>query len=451
MPGTERDEIMASMEIYYTAVCSIDDREFKGKYTLDGLSKEEENAYKKMKLLRYSIEDVSDLQAAFARAGNAIKDILNKKLSGEYDVDTLQSELKLELCIEENLDTYTIPELDPTVAEASLRFLCSQKSVDYDDIHGYVLENEDYYNGEPELLYLAYRVARDTGRQDCVDRFIEDYLEEITGSYVIYCDTPGCEFKREFASDGDRLVEDEVRDVLWEFSDKIYNYKIDEDDVRAMGSAFYDDINTDFQNGWGYTWEEPEIYLKTLDKDGKEIDTETVDPDKVLSDAYDECQAESGFGGLVDEYIVLAFKKFEKSSSWHFGLVAGDKVIKDISDWPEPVKDSKGHVKWVKNGIRFIPTVWFGPGKAKIDKHWKINGAVYMPYSRDFWFGKDQLKYLVEVSYSGFSFDYHSYEFNMEKIRNTCPVKFDETDTKTSLTDKIVQFFLAEYKNGRKC
>jgi len=165
---------------------------------LDALSEEEENAYKKMKLLRYSIEDVSDLQAAFARAGNAIKDILNKKLSGEYDVDTLQSELKLELCIEENLDTYTIPELDPTVAEASLRFLCSQKSVDYDDIHGYVLENEDYYNGEPELLYLAYRVARDTGRQDCVDRFIEDYLEEITGSYVIYCDTPGCEFKREF-------------------------------------------------------------------------------------------------------------------------------------------------------------------------------------------------------------------------------------------------------------
>ena len=139
MPGTERDEIMASMEIYYTAVCSIDDREFKGKYTLDGLSKEEENAYKKMKLLRYSIEDVSDLQAAFARAGNAIKDILNKKLSGEYDVDTLQSELKLELCIEENLDTYTIPELDPTVAEASLRFLCSQKSVDYDDIHGCIL------------------------------------------------------------------------------------------------------------------------------------------------------------------------------------------------------------------------------------------------------------------------------------------------------------------------
>ena len=152
----------------------------------------------------------------------------------------------------------------------------------------------------------------------------------------------------------------------------------------------------------------------------------------------------------MDEYIVLAFEKFEKESSWHFGLVAGDKVIKDISDWPEPVKDSKGRVKWVKNGIRFIPTVWFGPGKAGIDKHWKINGAVYLPYSQDFWFGKDQLKYLVEVSYSGFSFDYHSYEFNMEKIRNTCPVKFDETDTKTSLTDKIVQFFLAEYNEKVK-
>lgn len=66
-------------------------------------------------------------------------------------------------------------------------------------------------------------------------------------------------------------------------------------------------------------------------------------------------------------------QNFIDRGQWHVAMRAMDGVlIENVEDWPIPVRDSKGVMVWRKDGIDYVPMMWYGLSDGEILPEWVV-------------------------------------------------------------------------------
>ena len=66
-------------------------------------------------------------------------------------------------------------------------------------------------------------------------------------------------------------------------------------------------------------------------------------------------------------------QNFIDRGQWHVAMQAKDgALIENVEDWPIPTRDDKGDIVWLKDGIDYIPIMWYGLTDSQILPEWGI-------------------------------------------------------------------------------
>ena len=280
----------------------------------------------------------------------------------------------------------------------------------------------------------------------------------IPAKFVLYCDYPGSEFRKEFdASEFDLtgkdedvsytehvlceyVMEDEFGDVLRNNLEKLMDDYFSEDDVPACGHICFDEVRTDtFGDSDIPLREGIEIYFAAVGEDGAVIGSQKIDVEDYLNlESEQERMMECGFWDDTDDYIETALGKFVDRSEWHFALYKDGQYVEDAAKWPAPKEDGS----WIDgDGETMTPCVWFG------NKHdrWDLDGD-----NLEFWQTGNPHGTVVEYGYDAFYGCYGGGIPGFDDVVERCPVAINDKDTPESIEEKIQAFFVKQYREAHK-
>ncbi len=182
-----------------------------------------------------------------------------------------------------------------------------------------------------------------------------------------------------------------------------------------------------------------ELYLDTITKNGKVIETEKID----IIDFFKrnpEFFQQPYINKATNEYISMSLKKFVKESSWQIRFENDTHYIVDLenpNNWPSLKNDGT----WISEKIVFHPRLWFGLKDESPGYYWTLNGS-----DMSFWFEEDNEKYFISRHSNWDVGRYQGYLPDMKVIRESCPILMEADDTPESIKEKIQAFFVEQYK-----
>ena len=184
-----------------------------------------------------------------------------------------------------------------------------------------------------------------------------------------------------------------------------------------------------------------DLYLDTVTKNGKVIETEKID----IIDFFKrnpEYFQQPYINKATNEYISMSLKRFVKESCWQIRFENNTHYIiglENPNNWPSLKDDGT----WTSEEMVFRPRLWFGLKNEEPNSFWNLNGS-----DMKFWFDEDNDKYFIGRHSNWDVGRYRGYLPDMKAIRKSCPIQIEEFDTPESVKEKIQKFFIKQYRKA---
>ncbi len=296
--------------------------------------------------------------------------------------------------------------------------------------------------------------------------------------HLIYCSQNGYECEIEVPS----LNIDDITEALSDIIDDCIHEELGDavscpcgffPDPDEIASTMYSNVRKRLHQKFASI----SFYRQTIAADGSTISSSLIDIDYVIEALIErrECceQSYCDAGPL----IIRMLTKFLNSGIWQFGLRREDgSFLSDATQWPEPTTNGIS-VSWTRSKEMKSPIIWFGIEGDDPIECWSITldetmfellNCYETPYStkprlierwKSFWFCSFW-SFNWNALFDNNGYNYITWMFaecgmdepedELDRIRKSCPIVLDATDTREVLVKKIMSFFLGKYNETMK-
>ena len=187
---------------------------------------------------------------------------------------------------------------------------------------------------------------------------------------------------------------------------------------------------------------EPQLKIlsKEVDEDGRVIRSKEILIYELVWKLLEEDYFNSDYYARVSWYVEACIRAFEDEAVWLVGICNSQGEVIDDPAFLEEAEWQDGD--WLFNGREYHSLIWYGLPKSKPILRWTINENTSQSDLK-FWFSTDTYSLMKELGDFDESFLYwYDMELgfdgpNMKKIRESCPISFEETDSINKILNKV--------------